>query len=282
MQRGGTQRFPRDAEVVAMLKDKDIYSTKSRTRTYFFDRLENHNNREPVDVTMPGITVEHIFPQNPEAAWHSDLDAEEYALLGEKYLNTVGNLTLSGNNGRLGNKTFLDKRDMNENGGEQGYRFSRLWLNRDLQALEKWGTQEVEARAERIAKRFLEVWPAPRVGVVADVDSDEVNIFDAEEPRHKRLEHAVFFGTRLQVTQVAKLYAEVLEQLLMLQPEAFHGTKLGERIQLTSAPGTLRQAVQVADGYFIEGNIDSTSKFERLKVALSELNLEEELLVKFA
>ena len=57
MQRSGTQRFPRDAEVVAMLKDKDVYSTKSRTRTYFFDRLENHNNREPVDVTMPGITV---------------------------------------------------------------------------------------------------------------------------------------------------------------------------------------------------------------------------------
>lgn len=282
MHRGGTQRFPRDAEVVAMLKDKDIYSTKSRTRTYFFDRLENHNNREPVDVTLPGITVEHIFPQNPEPGWRNDLDAEEYALLGEKYLNTAGNLTLSGNNGRLGNRTFLDKRDMNENGGEQGYRFSRLWLNRDLQDMEKWGIQEVEVRAERVAKRFLEVWPAPSVGVVADVDSDEVNIFDAEEPRHKRLEHAVFFGTRLGVTQIAKLYAEVFEKLLLLQPEAFHGTKLGERIQLTSAPGALRQAVQVADGYFIEGNIDSTSKFERLKVALSELNLEEELFVKFA
>lgn len=282
MQRGGTQRFPRDAEVVAMLKDKDIYSTKSRTRTYFFDRLENHNNREFVDVTMPGITVEHIFPQNPEPGWRGDLDADEYALLGEKYLNTVGNLTLSGNNGRLGNKTFLEKRDMNEDGGEQGYRFSRLWLNRDLQTIDMWGVQQVEARAERVAKRFLEVWPAPSVGAVADVDSDEVNIFDAEEPRYKRLEYAMFFGSRLEVKQVAKLYSEVLAQLLLLQPEAFHGTKLGERVQLTSTPGALRQAVQVADGYFIEGNIDSTSKFERLKVALSELNLEEELFVKFA
>lgn len=282
MQRGGTQRFPRDAEVVAMLKDKDIYSTKSRTRTYFFDRLENHNNREFVDVAMPGITVEHIFPQNPEPGWRGDLDADEYALLGEKYLNTVGNLTLSGNNGRLGNKTFLEKRDMNEDGGEQGYRFSRLWLNRDLQTIDMWGVQQVEARAERVAKRFLEVWPAPSVGAVADVDSDEMNIFDAEEPRYKRLEYAMFFGSRLEVKQVAKLYSEVLAQLLLLQPEAFHGTKLGERVQLTSTPGALRQAVQVADGYFIEGNIDSTSKFERLKVALSELNLEEELFVKFA
>lgn len=282
MQRSGTQRFPRDAEVLSMLKDKDMYSTKSRTRTYFFDRLENYNNREPVDVTMPGITVEHIFPQNPEPGWRSALDADEYAVLGEKYLNTVGNLTLSGNNGRLGNKTFADKRDMDDNGGEQGYRFSRLWLNRDLQALEGWGVEQVEARAERIAKRFLEVWPAPSVGVLADSDGDEANIFDAEEPRHKRLEYAVFFGSRLQVTQVAKLYAEVFEQLLVLQPEAFHGTRLGERVQLTSEPDTLRQAVQIADGYFIEGNIDSKGKFDRLKLALSELGLEEELFVKFA
>ena len=282
MQRGGSQRFPRDAEVIAMLREKDIYSTKSRTRTYFFDRLENHNNRELVDVTVPGITVEHIFPQNPEAGWRSALAADEYALLGEQYLNTVGNLTLSGNNGRLGNKVFVDKRDMNEDGGEQGYRFSRLWLNRDLQALDEWGVQQVEARADRIANRFLEVWPAPAVEVLAESNGDEVNIFDAEEPRFKRLEYAVFLGTRLHVTQVARLYVEVLEQLLVLQPEAFQGTKLGERIQLTSEPDTLRQAVRIAEGYFVEGNIDSTSKFERLKLALSELGMEEELFIKFA
>ena len=188
----------------------------------------------------------------------------------------------SGNNGRLGNKIFVDKRDMNEDGGEQGYRFSRLWLNRDLQTLDEWGIQQVEARTDRIASRFLEVWPAPAVEFLAESNGDEVNIFDAEEPRHKRLAYAIFLGTRLNVTQVARLYVEVFEQLLVLQPEAFQGTKLGEKIQLTSEPDTLRQAVRVAEGYFVEGNIDSTNKFERLKLALSELGMEEELFIKFA
>lgn len=282
MQRTGSQRFPRDGEVVAMLRDKDIYSTKSRTRTYFFDRLENHNNRELVDITVPGITVEHIFPQNPEPAWRSAVTAEDYTLLSEKYLNTIGNLTLSGNNGRLGNKLFVAKRDMNDDGGEQGYRFSRLWLNRDLQSLDEWGVAQVEKRASLISKRFLEVWPAPTVEIVTDEGGEEVNIFEAEEPRFKRLEYAVFLGARLNVTQVAKLYSEVLEYLLQAQPEAFQGTKLGDRIQLTSEPGALRQAVQVGEGQFIEGNIDSTGKFERLKFALSELGIEEELSIKFA
>lgn len=282
MQRGGAQRFPRDAEVLAVLREKDVYSTKSRTRTYLFDRLENHNNREIVDVTVPEITVEHIFPQNPDPAWRNQVDEDDYVTLGEKYLNTVGNLTLSGNNGRLGNKTFVEKRDMNEGGGEQGYRFSRLWLNRDLQALDHWNVAQVEARADRIAKRFLEVWPAPSIDVLADTDGEEVNIFDAEEPRYKRLEYAVFRGNRLWITQVAKLYVEVIQELLAQHPEAFHGTRVGERVQLTADPATLRQAVQVAEGYFVEGNVDSTTKFERIKFVLAELGLEDELFVKFA
>lgn len=282
MQRGGTQRFPRDPEVLAVLKEKDMYSVKGRTRTYLFDRLENHNNRELVDVTVPGITVEHIFPQNPDPEWRGALDEEEYAALGEHYLNTIGNLTLSGNNGRLGNKTFIDKRDMNHDGGEQGYRFSRLWLNRDLQTLDGWNVAQVEARAERIARRFLEVWPAPNVEMQVGPDEEEVNIFEAEEPRFKKLEYAVFLGDRLYVTQVSRLYVEVIQRLISVQPEAFHGTKLGERIQLTSDPSSLRQAVQVTDGYFVEANVDSTTKFERMKFILTELGLEDELFIKFA
>ena len=282
MQRGGTQRFPRDAEVLAVLKEKDMYSMKGRTRTYFFDRLENHNNREIVDVTVPGITIEHIFPQNPDPEWRNTVDEDDYVAMGEHYLNTIGNLTLSGNNGRLGNKTFAQKRDMNESGGEQGYRFSRLWLNRDLQTLDHWNVAQVEARAERIALRFLEVWPAPSVDVLVGPDSEEVNIFDAEEPKFKKLEYAVFLGNRLWVTQVSRLYVEVIQHLLSQQPDAFHGTKLGDRIQLTADAASLRQSVQVGDGYFVEGNIDSTTKFERMKFTLTELSLEDELSIKFA
>ena len=203
-------------------------------------------------------------------------------LWGEQYLNTIGNLTLSGNNGRLGNKTFAEKRYMNHDGGEQGYRFSRLWLNRDLQTLDHWNVAQVKALAERIALRFLEVWPAPSVDVLAGPDVEEVNIFEAEETKFKKLEYAVFLGNRLWVTQVSRLYVEVIQRLLLEQPDAFHGTKLGDRIQLTSDPASLRQSVQVGEGYFVEANIDSTSKFERMKFILAELGLEDELYIKFA
>lgn len=282
MQRSGSQRFPRDSEVISNLKDKDMYNTKSRTRTYFFDRIENHNNKEFVDVGASNITVEHIFPQNPDAVWTKFLPAADYKELAEKYLNTVGNLTLSGNNGKLGNKGFEEKREMNSDGGEQGYRFSRLWLNRDLKDCTGWGIPQVIARAETIAARFLEVWPAPAVDIQPDTSADEVNIFDAEEPKFRKLEYAVFFGRKLFLPQVAKLYVEVFRQLIDLQPDAFHGTKLGERIQLTDDEATLRQALQVSDRYFVEGNIDNMLKFDRIKLALTELGIEDELSIKYA
>lgn len=281
-QRTGVQRFPRDAEVVLNLKDKDMYNTKGRTRLYFFDKLENYQNNEHVDVSTGNITTEHIFPQNPDANWKYCIPDEEYKALQEKYLNTIGNLTLSGNNGKLGNKLFAEKKSMNIDGGEQGYLYSRLWLNRDLQQYKEWGLVQVEERANRIAERFLKVWPAPTIDMVVVTESEEVNIFDAEEPRHKRLDHALFLGTRLQVNQVTKLYIEVFKQLMDLQPEAFHETKLGERIQLSTDPQTLRQALQIGDSYYIEGNIDSTLKFDRMKAALTDLGLEDDLLIKYA
>lgn len=281
MQRTGVQRFPRDSEVVESLKLKDLYNTKPKSRNYLFDKLENHNNLEIVDVTSSKVTIEHIFPQNPDAVWKQALGAEEFEQLSEKYLNTIGNLTLSGNNGKLGNKSFPAKKTMNDDGGEQGYIYSRLWLNRGLKELDKWGVEEVENRAQAISQRFLEIWPAPSVSIDSSVSHDEINIFDADDPKHKKLEYAVFFDRKIIVRQVAKLYTEVFSQLYDLQPEAFHETKLSERLQISNRSERLRGPLKIADGYYIEGNIDNKLKFDRMKAALTELQIEDELSIKF-
>ncbi len=108
LQRSGVQRFPRDTETINALKEKDVYNIKPKNRTYLLERLENYQNNEPVIIEgNSDITIEHIFPQNPDAKWKIELGGDEYDLIKETYLNTIGNLTLSGNNGKLGNKSFL-------------------------------------------------------------------------------------------------------------------------------------------------------------------------------
>lgn len=285
LQRLGVQRFPKNTEVKDALKVKDVYNMKSKNRTYLFERLENYENREPVLIEgNEDITIEHVFPQNPEVKWKMDLGNEEYILIKENYLNTIGNLTLSGNNGKLGNKPFVDKRDMNEDGKEQGYRFSKLWLNRYLGSRPKWNKLEIEKRFELIAERFLKIWTLPEIELQDETERDEINIFDAEDPKYKKLEYAIFFDKKLEIREVAKLYVEVFKQLFELQPETFFTTELGNRIGLTkdSVEWNLRQAIPINDTYFIEGNIDNMGKFNRIKQALTIFDFEDELSIKYA
>ena len=282
--RSGVQRFPRNTETINALKEKDVYNIKPKNRTYLFECLENFQNNEPVAIEgNSDITIEHIFPQNPDPKWKIELGAEEYNLIKENYLNTIGNLTLSGNNGKLSNKPFLEKKVMNVDGKEQGYNFSRLWLNRDLKEKTKWNKSEIEERANTISERFLKIWRIPEIDIELEAINDEINIFDAEDPKHKKLEYAIFFNQKLEVTQVAKLYIEIFKQLFNLQPETFFTSEIGDRLSLTKTPETsgLRQAVPISETYFIEANIDNMGKFDRIKQALTIFGFEDELSIKY-
>lgn len=279
LQRTGSQRFPKNAEVLDALKVKDVYNIKSKNRIYLLERLENYNNNERIIIEgNPNITIEHIFPQNPDAKWKMELENEEFSFIKENYLHTISNLTLSGNNGKLGNKSFLEKRDLDE----AGYRDSRLWLNRHLSELNRWGKPEIERRFELIGERFLKIWEYPNINFEDEVNG-EFNIFEAEDPKYKKLEYAIFFDQKIEVSQVAKLYVEIFRQLFELQPETFFTTDLGTKISLTKKPeeNGLRQAVPINDTYFIEANVDNMGKFDRIKHALTLFDLEDELTIKY-
>jgi len=281
LQRTGIQRFPKNAELVDALKVKDVYNIKSKNRTYLLERLENYENKEPVLIDgNEDITIEHIFPQNPDPKWKIDLGVDDLNFIKENYLNTIANLTLSGNNGKLGNKSFLNKRDLKD----AGYKDSRLWLNKYLGSIDKWDISEIEKRYEMISERILQIWEIPEIIIEEKVDVNEVNIFDAEEPKHKKLEYAVFFDQKIQVTQVSKLYVEVFKKLFELQPETFFTSEIGTKIGLTKQPveGNPRQPLVLNDTYFIEGNIDNVGKFDRIKQALMIFDLEDELMIKYA
>jgi uncharacterized protein with ParB-like and HNH nuclease domain len=281
----GNSRFPRNNEVIETLRFKDVYGIKSKNRTYLLERLENFDNREPVMIDgNSDITIEHIFPQNPDPRWKIDLGNSDYNYVKENYVNTIANLTLSGNNGKLGNKPFLEKKEMNIDGKEQGYKYSRLWLNKYLSKLNKWDKAQIEKRFDLISERFIKIWEVPNIIINDQEDNNEINIFDAEDPKHKKLEYAIFFDQKIEVNQVSKLYVEVFKQLFDLQPETFFTTDLGEKISLSKNPNkeSHRQVVELNETYFIEGNIDNIGKFDRIKYALNLFGFEDELIIKYS
>ncbi len=274
-----SQRFPKNGEVLASLKERDVYSIQSKNRTFLLERLENFQNNEPVKIEdNSNITIEHIFPQNPEQKWRFNLPKEDYQKLSEVYLHTLANLTLSGNNGSLGNKTFDFKRDL----PKKGYKDSRLYLNRYLASLENWGIKELEQRFDILAQRFLKIWPYPDVQIEEQIDYEEVNIFDAGDPTNKKLDYAIFLDEKLRSKRVSDLFVFVFSTLFELDPERFFITDLAERVELTKNRDSLRSPKPISDIYYIEAHLSNKDKFKRLKYALTIFEFTDDLFVKFA
>ncbi len=135
------QRFPNNDEFKDRFIKIDFY--KFKKKKYFFERLENFNRKERVYTHE--YTIEHIMPQELTEEWKRDL-GENFQEIHNKYLHTIGNLTLTGYNPEYSNKSFQEKRDM-----EKGFKNSPLRLNQGLRGLESFGEKEIEKRANDLA-----------------------------------------------------------------------------------------------------------------------------------
>ncbi|MDE0070568.1 MAG: DUF262 and DUF1524 domain-containing protein [Caldilineaceae bacterium] len=146
------RRFPKDEEFVREIKQRDLYKNRA---SYWLHRLENHGRKEPV---MAGeYTVEHILPQNENLsiAWQDAL-GPDWQSVREKWLHTLGNLTLTGYNSEYSDRPFAEKRDM-----KGGFGQSTLQLNQGLAQQGTWNEQTIQDRAARLANLALEIWQAP-------------------------------------------------------------------------------------------------------------------------
>ncbi|MGL2412771.1 GmrSD restriction endonuclease domain-containing protein [Helicobacter pylori] len=146
-------KFPKDSEFKNLFITIDFYNLKEKK--YFFERLENFDTKEPVNTQK--CTIEHIMPQTLNLEWERDL-GENFQAIHEKYLNTIGNLTLTGYNEKYSNNSFQEKRDM-----EKGFKQSPLKLNQSLKDLESFGEKEIEKRANDLADWALKIWTYPKL-----------------------------------------------------------------------------------------------------------------------
>ncbi|WP_237003009.1 DUF262 and DUF1524 domain-containing protein [Helicobacter pylori] len=147
------QRFPNNDEFKNLFITIDFY--KFKKKEYFFERLENFDTKEPVNTKE--CTIEHIMPQTLTEEWKKDL-GENFQAIHDKYLNTIGNLTLTGYNSKYSNNSFQEKQGM-----EKGFKDSPLRLNQSLRDLESFGEEEIKKRANDLADLALKIWTYPKL-----------------------------------------------------------------------------------------------------------------------
>ncbi|GAA6863567.1 DUF262 and DUF1524 domain-containing protein [Helicobacter pylori] len=147
------QRFPNNDEFKNLFITIDFY--KFKKNKYFFERLENFDRKE--QVYTHEYTTEHIMPQTLTEEWKRDL-GENFQEIHDKYLHTIGNLTLTGYNSEYSNKSFKEKQGM-----EKGFKDSPLRLNQGLRDLESFGEEEIKKRANDLADLALKIWTYPKL-----------------------------------------------------------------------------------------------------------------------
>lgn len=108
-------------------------------------------------------TIEHIFPQgeNIPQSWitmiadSDEIKAKEFQ---QTHVHKLGNLTISGFNSALGNKSFEDKRDrVDRQGRAVGYK-NGLKLNEDLAAAAGWSVDQIDSRTDKLVQQVTQLF----------------------------------------------------------------------------------------------------------------------------
>ena len=108
-------------------------------------------------------TIEHIFPQgeNIPQSWITmiaDGDEVKAKEIQQTHVHKLGNLTISGFNSALGNKSFEDKRDrVDRLGRAVGYK-NGLKLNKDLAAATGWSVGQITARTKKFVQQTTQLF----------------------------------------------------------------------------------------------------------------------------
>lgn len=155
----GSSIFPDNDDFASSLKTRDIYRMNKKNKEYLFDRLENKDTVERVNVIGlmddGTLSIEHIMPQTLTPQWKNDLGDDFNRIYAER-INTLSNLTLTGYNSKYKNKPFTIKRDT-----EKGFRDSNLQLNTFVASQNCWTENEMAAREQELCNLALRLWPYP-------------------------------------------------------------------------------------------------------------------------
>lgn len=216
-------RFPDDQEFEGCVRTRDFYNMRPKNRAYCFNRLENGDSLETLNVPElmlakdHGLSVEHIMPQTLTEAWKKDL-GEDYEQIHLTWKNRIANLTLTAYNPQYGNRPFREKLTMKD-----GFRDSPLPLNRWIAQQEKWTLEELEARSDAMAERFVELWPYPAVDVRPKEEAAaQYSLGDGIDFTGTKIASYTFMGTKRHVKTWKDATQEVLRQICETDPARMH------------------------------------------------------------
>ncbi|GAA9865626.1 DUF262 domain-containing protein [Helicobacter pylori] len=245
----GRTAFPNDDKIKAAFLVRNAYAANQVCKFILLE-IEKLSNAEP--PKEENLEVEHFYPKTPTQEWRDRVG--DYFTFEQDYLNNFGNLTLSGQNQRLGNKPYEAKIELME-------QYSSLHLNDYfINNTHSWGIEEVRARSEYLADQFCQV------GLFKDLPKEyrtrEISkTLDDDLTSHNLQSVKLPNGQRCMARNAKELASAVIDYLLENAREAFESYTDDEsqryiywdkaKAQLRDRDGTLVVPFEKYGFYFV-------------------------------
>ncbi|KAA6494213.1 DUF262 domain-containing protein [Helicobacter pylori] len=244
----GQTAFPNDDKIKAAFLVRNAYAANQVCKFILLE-IEKLSNAEP--PREENLEVEHFYPKTPTQEWRDRVG--DYFTFEQDYLNNFGNLTLSGQNQKLGNKSYEAKIALMEE-------YSSLHLNDYfINNTHSWGIEEVRNRSGYLADQFCQV------GLFKDLPKEyrtrEINkTLDDDLTNHKLQIVKLPNGQRRMARNAKELASVVIDYLLENAREAFESYTDEEpryicwdkaKAQLRDRDGTLVVPFEKYGFYFV-------------------------------
>ncbi|MFP6123187.1 DUF262 domain-containing protein [Helicobacter pylori] len=247
----GRTAFPNDDRIKAAFLVRNAYAANQVCKFILLE-IEKLSNAEP--PREENLEVEHFYPKTPTQEWRDRVG--DYFTFEQDYLNNFGNLTLSGQNQRLGNKSYEAKIALMEE-------YSSLHLNDYfINNTHSWGIEEVKARSGYLADRFCQVGlfkDLPKEYRTREIDKT----LDDDLTSHNLQSVKLPNGQRQTARNAKELASVVIDYLLENAREAFESYTDDEypryicwdkaKAQLRDRDGTLVVPFEKYGFYYVSG-----------------------------
>lgn len=265
--------IPSAGEFERALQKANIYGNNALCRFLLLD-IENGDGKEILQAE--NLTIEHIMPQTLSADW-SHIRPEEH----EEYLHTLGNLSVTGYNSELSNKSFAEKQDIIRENSKA------VILNSDVLDKESWNIANIQVRAKRLAGIVMTRYKIDRI-VDDSIEFEYIEMLtldNYDEVTGKKLVSFKLFGETYRQNKYALMLLDVIKLLDKKSPGklqtlaennySFNSTKR-KHVHLNIDGSGMRWPWKVTDGIYLEANLSAWSCIRFIENLLSEFGFEKD------
>lgn len=270
--------FPRNEEFKRKFISMDLYKSKIDRYTLF--SLETFmNKKEIIDLTQE-ITIEHIMPQQLTTKWRLEL-GDKSNEIHEEYLHTIGNLTLTGFNPELSNKSFSDKKKILEN--------SNISISRNLKAYVSWNSETIEKRALELFDIAKEIWYLPEEYSTKKTNAEMLdynqlfNIYDDIIPTGEKPRQLVIDDVPFAVTSWKGILRQLSRYMFDIDSQGFRALIYNDDFKgrdkkiIDTTSELMNSPFEIAEELYVETNLSANSIINYCRLICDNFSVQDDV-----